>query len=197
MPELTKSSVGSSRASSGADGTRVWPRSSKKRWKRSRISAALIGCIGPPVVHTTRAGDRTGSRAARSRSRFGAVYETAPSGAARVGVVLGDHLGARLLGGGRPRSPHRRARRAWSSTNSPTARGTPRRSAAPGSARGPRRSARRSRRRPGSCRIQNPSCVDESSRVSTDSTGRGHGPSRRGGHGHRLQACAGGSSSGR
>src|SRR5438309_11078248 len=41
MPALTSSRVGSS-AISDADGTTVWPRSSKKRRNRRRISADLI-----------------------------------------------------------------------------------------------------------------------------------------------------------
>src|SRR5947209_7205616 len=44
MPAGTNRSVGSS-AMSDADGTTVWPRSSKKRRKRRRISADLIGLI--------------------------------------------------------------------------------------------------------------------------------------------------------
>src|SRR3954470_5645755 len=42
MPALTSSSVGSS-ATTDADGTTVCPRDSKKRRKRSRISAEFMG----------------------------------------------------------------------------------------------------------------------------------------------------------
>src|SRR3954454_15020476 len=48
MPAGTSSSVGSS-AMRDADGTTVWPRSSKKRRKRLRISADLIAVPCPPA----------------------------------------------------------------------------------------------------------------------------------------------------
>src|SRR5919106_901296 len=92
MPEFTNSRVGSSLASSGAGGTRVWPRSSKKRWKRSRMSAELIGSIGLPAIHDGEPAT-TGSHAACS-----GVWTWGLQGLALGGVELADHAGARPLG---------------------------------------------------------------------------------------------------